>query len=75
MTPAVTRLGSRRTSMSGAFALLEADEQMVRSLATGPEADGDPELPAVSACDLDARNVRGHLGGGGARGVCRTYSD
>ena len=48
---------------------------MVRSLATGPEADGDPKLPATLACDLDARNVRAHLGGGGAQGVCRTYSD
>ena len=51
-TPAVTRSGSRRTGMSGAFALLEADEQMVRSLVTGPEADGDPELPAALACAL-----------------------
>ena len=65
VTPAVTRSGSRRTSMSGTFALLEADEQMVRSLATGPEADGDPKLPAALACDLDARNVPAHLGGGG----------
>ena len=39
--------------MSGAFSLLEADEQMVRSLATGPEADGDPELPAAFAFDLE----------------------
>ena len=39
--------------MSGAFALLEADKQMVRSLDTGPEADGDPELPAALACDLE----------------------
>ena len=42
VTPAVTRSGSRRTGMSGAFALLEADEQMVRSLATGPEAEATP---------------------------------
>ena len=75
VTPAVTRSGSRRNGMSGAFALLEADEQMVRSLATGPEADGDPELPAALSCDLDARNVRAHLEGGEAQGVCRTYSD
>ena len=47
---------------------------MVRSLATGPEADGDPELPATLACNLDARNVRAHLGGGGAQGVCRNNS-
>ena len=66
---------SRRTGMSGSFALLEADEQMVRSLATGPKADGDPELPAALSCDLDARNVRAHLGCGGAQEVCRTYSD
>ena len=39
--------------MSGAFALLEADEHMVRSLATGPEADSDPELPAALAYDLE----------------------
>ena len=26
---------------------------MVRSLATGPEADGDPELPAALACNLE----------------------
>ena len=74
VTPAVTRSGSRRTGMSGAFALLEADEQMIRSLATGPETDGDLELPATLPYDLDARNVRAHLGGGGAQGVCRTYS-
>ena len=53
VTPTVTRSGSRRIRMSGAFALLEADEQMVRSLATGPKADGDPELPAALACDLE----------------------
>ena len=35
VTPTVTRSGSRRIRMSGAFALLEADEQMVRSLASG----------------------------------------
>ena len=46
-----------------------------RSLATGPEADGDSELPATLACDLNARNVCAHLGGGGAQGVCRNYSD
>ena len=39
--------------MSGAFALLDPDEKMVRSLATGPEADGDPKLPAALACDLE----------------------
>ena len=54
VTPAVTRSGSRRTGLSGAFALLEADEHMIRSLATGPEADGDLELPATLPCDLDA---------------------
>ena len=53
MTPAVTRSGSQHTGMSGAFALLEAGELMVRSFATGPEADGDPELPAALACDLE----------------------
>ena len=53
VTPTVTRSGSRRTEMSGASALLKADEQVVRSLATGPEADGDPELPAALACDLN----------------------
>ena len=61
--------------MFGALSLLEADEQMVRSLATGPEADGDPKLSAALACDLDARNVRAHLGRGGVQGVCWTYSD
>ena len=74
VTPAVTRSRSRRTGLSGAFALLEADEQIIRSLATGPEVDGDLELPATLPCDLDARNVRAHLGGGGVQGVCRTYS-
>ena len=53
VTPTVTRSGSRRTSMSGAFALLEADEKMVRSLATRPEADGDLKLPVALACDLE----------------------
>ena len=38
--------------MSGAFTLLEADEQLVPSLATGQEADGDPETPSALACDL-----------------------
>ena len=37
--------------MSGAFALLE---EMVGSLATGPDADDDPELPTARACDLEA---------------------
>ena len=53
VTPAVTRSGSRRNGMSGAFTLSEANEKMVRSLPTGPEADGDPELPAALACDLE----------------------
>ena len=35
--------------MSEALALLKADEKMVRSLATGPVADGDPDLPAAPA--------------------------
>ena len=61
VSPAVTRSGSRRTVVSG--------EEMVRSLATGPEADGDPKLPATLACDLYAWNVRAHLGDGGAQGV------
>ena len=71
---AVTRSGSRRTGLSGAFALLEADEHMICSLATEPEADGDLELPATLPCDKDARKIRAHLGGGEAQGVCRTYS-
>ena len=64
MTPVVTRSGSRRTGMSGAFALLEADEQMVRSLVTGPAADGDPEPPAALACDLKTPDayVQAHAG-------------
>ena len=80
VTPAVTRSESRRTSMSGTCALLEADEQVVRSLATGPEADGDPELPAALACDIETPETyaQAHagptLGGGGAQGVHRTYS-
>ena len=49
VTLAVTRSWLWHTGMSGAFAVLEADEQMVSSLATGPEADGDPDLPAVLA--------------------------
>ena len=53
VTPAVTRSGSGRTGMSGTFALPEADEKMVRSLATRPEADGDLELPVALACDLE----------------------
>ena len=53
VTPAVTRSKSRRTGWLGAFALLEADEQIVRSLATGPEADSDPELPAALVYDLE----------------------
>ena len=53
VTPAVTRSGSRRTGMSRAFALLEADDQFVRSLATGPEGDCDPKLPVALACDLE----------------------
>ena len=71
VTPAVTRSGSRRTGMSWAFALLEADEEMVRSLATGPEADGDPERPVALACDLETPQTyaqahtgqHGHIGG------------
>ena len=51
--PAVTRSGSRLTGMSGAFALLKADEKIVHSLATAPEAGGDLELPAVLPCDLE----------------------
>ena len=39
--------------MSGAFALLEVDGEMVPFLATGPETDGDPELPADLPCDLE----------------------
>ena len=39
--------------MSGTFALLETDEKMVHSLATRPEADGDLELPAALASDLE----------------------
>ena len=50
--PAVTRSGSRRTA-TGAFALLEAEDKMVRSLATRQEADGDPDLPAALACDWE----------------------
>ena len=62
VSPAVTRSGSRRTGMSGAFALLEADEKMVRSLATGPEADSDPELPAALACDLETPETSARIG-------------
>ena len=51
--PAVTRSRSRLTGMSGPFALLEADEQMVHSLSTGSDAGGDLELPAVLPCDLE----------------------
>ena len=39
--------------MSGAFALLKADGKMVRYLAIGPEAEGDYELLAALACDLE----------------------
>ena len=67
MSPAVTSSGSRRTGMSGAFALLEAYEQMVRSLATGPEADGDPELPAALACDLETPGTYARIGGAAKR--------
>ena len=67
VSPAVTRSGSRRTGMSGAFALLEADEQMVRFLATGPEADGDPELPAALACDLETPGTYARNEGRGRR--------
>ena len=40
--------------MSGTIALPEADEKMVRSLATRPEADDDLELPVALASDLEA---------------------
>ena len=53
--------------MSGAFALLEADKQMVRSFATGPEADSDPELPAALACDLETPGTYGRIGGAAER--------
>ncbi|CAB1119977.1 unnamed protein product [Ectocarpus sp. CCAP 1310/34] len=53
VTPAVTRSGSRRTGMPGAFALLAADEQMTRSL-SGPTADiDDPALPNGLVPDLE----------------------
>ena len=39
--------------MSGVSALLEADEKMVRSLATRSETGGNHELPAALACDLE----------------------
>ena len=67
VSPAVTRSGSRRTGMSGAFALLEADEKMVRSLTTEPEADGDPELPAALACDLETPVTYARIGGAAER--------
>ena len=56
--------------MSGVFALLEAAEQMVRSLATGPEVDGDAELPAALACDLETPQTyaRAHTGPHGRKG-------
>ena len=83
MTPAMTTPGSRRTGILGAFALLEAHEQMVRSLATRPGAGGDPELPAVLACDLETpemyaqahAGLHGRIWGAAAPGVRRTYSD
>ena len=81
MTPAVTRSESRRTGMPGACALLESDKQVVRSLATGPEEDGDPEMPTALACDTETPETyaQAHAGptsrGGGAQGVHRTYSD
>ena len=53
VTPAVMRSGSRLTGMSEAFALLEADEKVIHSPTTGPEADGDPKLPAALGCDLE----------------------
>ena len=62
MSPAVTRSGSRRTGMLGAFALLEADEQKVRSLATSPKADGYPELLAALACDLETPGTYARIG-------------
>ena len=67
VTPAVTRSGSRRTGMSGAFALLEADEKIVRSLATGLEADGDPELPAALACNLETPGTHARIWGAAER--------
>ena len=78
VTPAMTRSRSRRTGMSGAFALLEADEQIVRSLATEPKADGDPELPAALACDLETpeTNAQAHAGPHGCiRGGAKSLSD
>ena len=67
VTPAMTRSGSPRTGMSEAFALLEADEQMVRSLATRPEANGDPKIPAALACNLETpeTNAQAHAGPNG----------
>ena len=67
VSPAVTKSGSRRTGMSGAFALLQADEQMVRSFATGPEADGDHELRTALACDLETPGTYGRIGGAAER--------
>ena len=40
---------------------------MVRSLATGPEADSDTELPAALACDLETPGTYGRIGGAAER--------
>ena len=62
--------GSRRIDISGAFALLEADEQIIRLLATGPAVDGDPELPAALACASETPKAyaRAHLGAADRKG-------
>ena len=67
VSPAVTKSGSRRTGMSGAFALLQADDQMVRSLATGSETDGDLEMPTALACDLETPGTYGRIRGAAER--------
>ena len=65
--PALTRSGLGRTGMSREFVLLEADKQMIRSLATGPEADGDPELPVALACDLETPETYARIWGAAER--------
>ena len=67
VSPAVTKSGSRRTGMSEPFALLQVDDQMVRSLATGPETDGDLELPTALACDLETPGTYGRIRGAAER--------